>query len=154
MIAWILLIHYYAMNGIKKRNGETTPSMVTLGSHYKAWWTCERGHSYQSTVANRVAGKGCPICSGHKIVPGINDLATLNPALLAEWDFNKNTDDPNVISPNSHKMAWWICAECGNEWRAEIHSRNSGVGCPVCAKKRRTEAQRERAIQNNGSLAE
>lgn len=138
----------------RNRNGETTPSMVTLGSDYKAWWTCERGHSYQSTVANRVAGKGCPICSGHKIVPGINDLATLNPALLAEWDFDKNTDDPNVISPNSHKKAWWKCAECGNEWLAEIHSRNSGVRCPVCAKKRRTEAQRERAIQKNGSLAE
>ena len=136
------------------RNGDTTPSMVTLGSDFKAWWICERGHSYQSTVANRVAGKGCPVCSGNKIVSGINDLATINPRLLCDWDVNKNTDDPYTISPNSHKKAWWKCAECENEWQAEIHSRNSGVGCPVCARKRTTDGQRKRAIQKNGSLAE
>ena len=137
-----------------ERNGESTPSMVTRGSDYKAWWICGQGHSYQSTVANRVAGKGCPICSGHKIVPGINDLASVNPQLRAEWDANKNTENPNAISPNSHKKAWWKCAECGNEWEAEIHSRNSGVGCPICAKRRRIEAQRNRALQKSGSLAE
>lgn len=66
----------------------------------------------------------------------------------------KNTEDPNTISPNSGKKAWWKCSYCGNEWQAEIHSRNSGVGCPVCARKRTTEGQRKRAIQKNGSLAE
>ena len=138
----------------QEKNGKTLPSMVTQGSDFKAWWICERGHSYQATVSNRVAGKGCPICSGHRIVSGINDLATLNPQLLIEWDAAKNTENPNTISPNSHKKAWWICAECGNRWQAEIHSRNSGVGCPECAKKRRTEAQRERALRKSGSLAE
>jgi len=128
--------------------------MVTLGSDYKAWWICERGHSYQSTVANRVAGKGCPICSGHKVVSGINDLVTINPQLAKDWDYGKNRDDPHTISPNSSKKAWWKCASCGNEWQAQIHSRNSGIGCPQCAKKRRIEAQRKRALQKNGSLAE
>ena len=137
-----------------QRNGETTPGMVTLGSDYKAWWICEKGHSYQSAVSNRVKGNGCPICSGHKIIPDINDLATINPQLVVEWDWDKNTDDPHTISPNSRKKAWWKCAECGNEWQAEIHSRNRGVGCPICAKKRTTEAQRKRAVRENGSLAE
>lgn len=137
-----------------EKNGEVTPDMVTLGSDFKAWWKCENGHEYQSTVANRVAGKGCPICSGHKVVPGINDLATINPKLVEDWDYEKNTDDPHTSSPNSSKKAWWKCACCGNEWQAQIHSRNSGVGCPVCARTRITEGQRKRAIQKSGSLAE
>jgi hypothetical protein len=137
-----------------KRNGNITPSTVTLGSDYKAWWICVKGHNYQSTVSNRVSGKGCPICAGQKIVTGINDLLTLNPKLASEWDYSENSINPQNTSPNSHEIAHWICSVCGNKWQAQIHSRNSGVGCPVCAKKRRTEAQRVRAIQRNGSLAE
>ena len=60
-----------------QRNGDPTPGMVTLGSDYKAWWICEKGHSYQSTVSNRVAGKGFPVCSGHKIISGMKRYAPI-----------------------------------------------------------------------------
>ena len=137
-----------------EKNIDTTPDKVTLGSDYKAWWKCAKGHSYQSAVSNRVAGKGCPICSGHRIVSGINDLVTANPGLAVEWHSEKNTDDPHTVSPNSKKKVWWKCSICGNEWQAEIHSRNSGVGCPICARKRVTEGQRKRALLKSGTLAE
>ena len=118
-------------------NGNISPSRITRGSDYKAWWICEKGHSYQSTVANRVAGRGCPICAGKKIVAGINDLVTLNPKLASEWDYGVNVLEPNTISPNSHKKAYWICSVCGNKWEAQIKSRNTGVGCPKCAREKR-----------------
>jgi len=137
-----------------EKNEDITPDKVTLGSDCKVWWKCAKGHSYQSAVSNRVAGKGCPICSGHRIVSGINDLVTANPGLADEWHSEKNTDDPHTISPNSKKKVWWKCGICGNEWQAEIHSRNSGVGCPVCARKRVTEGQRKRALLKSGTLAE
>ena len=121
----------------QQRNGDTTPGMVTLGSDYKAWWICEKGHSYQSAVSNRVAGKGCPICAGKKIVAGINDLITFNPKLANEWDYNLNILNPQAISPNSHKKAHWICSECGNKWEAQIKSRNIGTGCPQCSRQKR-----------------
>ena len=115
--------------------------MVTRGSDFKAWWNCEKGHSYQATVANRVAGKGCPICAGKKIVAGINDLVTLNPKLASEWDYVENTLDPQSTSPNSHKKAYWICSVCGNKWEAQIKSRNTGTGCPKCAREKRNKTK-------------
>ena len=40
------------------------PTQVTCGSNKRVWWICkECGNEWQSTVANRVAGKGCPVCS-------------------------------------------------------------------------------------------
>lgn len=118
-------------------NGNILPSMVTRGSDFKAWWNCEKGHNYQATVANRVAGKGCPICAGKKIAAGINDLVTLNPNLANEWDYDINILNPRNTSPNSHKKAHWICSLCGHKWEAQIKSRNTGVGCPKCARKKK-----------------
>ena len=113
-----------------------SPNQYTYGSDEKVWWICNNGHQYEASIANRVYGKGCPICAGKKIVKGINDLATLNPKLVEEWDFEKNEIDPQTISPNSHKKAWWKCKE-GHSWQAQIKSRNQGCGCPECAKQKR-----------------
>lgn len=119
-------------------NEEITPDMVTHGSDLKVWWKCDKGHSYQSTVANRVAGKGCPICAGKKIVTGINDLITINPRLAAEWDYENNAMNPHATSPYSHKKAFWRCSTCGHQWEAEIKSRNYGTGCPKCGHKKKS----------------
>ena len=108
------------------------PEDITSGSDEKVWWICPNGHRYEATVANRSHGRNCPICAGKKIVPGINDLLTRNQPLAAEWNYEKNQElDPSVISPNSHKKAWWRC-QFGHEWEAEIKSRNQGNGCPIC----------------------
>lgn len=37
---------------------------------------------------------GCPYCSGLYPIPGKNDLATTHPALIKEWDFEKNILKP------------------------------------------------------------
>lgn len=114
-------------------NNGFSPDSVTKGSSKKVWWTCENGHTYEATIANRVHGRGCPICAGKKIIPGINDLVTLDSKLESEWNYSKNQGiNPHTISPNSHKKAWWICPQ-GHEWEAEIKSRHHGSGCPYCA---------------------
>lgn len=118
-----------------KLNGDMLPDDVTKGSDRKVWWTCIKGHVYQSTILNRVSGRKCPICAGKKIIDGINDLATLNPDLAQEWNYEKNENlSPNKISPNSHKKVWWRCKN-GHEWEAQIKSRNLGSGCPKCTSK-------------------
>lgn len=125
-------------------NNGLSPDSVTKGSSKKVWWTCENGHTYEATIANRVHGRGCPICAGKKIIPGINDLATLDLKLESEWNYSKNQGiNPHTISPNSHKKAWWICPQ-GHEWEAEIKSRHHGSGCPYCATiKRKSRSQSE-----------
>ena len=70
-----------------------------------------------------------------KLITGVNDLKTVNPLLAAEWDSVKNGDLlPSQVSSGSSKKVWWI-GKCGHNWQATIASRNSGVGCLICARK-------------------
>ena len=120
-----------------QKNGVLLPSMVTSGSDKKAWWVCSQGHSYQASIASRVRGNGCPICSGNKVLKGYNDLQTVNAALSEEWDFKKNIGlSPSDVMPNSDKKVWWKCKN-GHEWQARIGNRNRGNSCPECAKEKR-----------------
>ena len=53
--------------------------------------------------------------------------------LLLQWDTEKNAPrKPSDVSAGSQRLAWWIC-EKGHSWRAQIKSRVSGCGCPVCS---------------------
>lgn len=117
------------------KNEDFLPTMVTLGSHKKVWWICEKGHEWETEIVNRTTAKtGCPYCSGKKVLSGFNDLLTTNPKLAAEWHPTKNGDlFPTMVSSGSHKKAWWICKN-GHEWQAEIANRNAGNGCPICRK--------------------
>ena len=78
-------------------------------SNKKAYWICSRVHSFYSYIYDRNNGKGCPICSNKKIVPGINDLATTHPMLMTEWDFENNEIKPTTVSYRSSKKVWWKC---------------------------------------------
>lgn len=47
-----------------KKNGVTTPDMISKKSGTKYWWICKYGHEWQATPHDRVDSKtGCPICS-------------------------------------------------------------------------------------------
>lgn len=53
------------------------------GSNTFVLWQCpvDSNHTWKATPYSRTAKKtGCPYCSGRKIVPGANDLATTHPA--------------------------------------------------------------------------
>lgn len=41
-----------------EKNRDRTPADVLLGSHYKAWWLCEKGHAWRAEVKSRVSGCG------------------------------------------------------------------------------------------------
>lgn len=117
------------------KNGDLLPGMVRPGTHRKVWWRCDLGHEWQAEVKSRVAGAGCPYCSGHVVLPGETDLATLYPDLAQQWHPTKNgLLLPQNIRPGTSRNVWWKC-EYGHEWQAEVAARVSGAGCPVCAGK-------------------
>ena len=118
------------------KNGSLLPTMVSFGTHRKVWWKCKQGHEWEAMVSNRARlGRKCPYCTHQKILPGQTDLATTNPKLAKEWHPNKNNGlTPSDVFAGTHKVVWWQCKQ-GHEWRAEIKSRNAGVGCPYCEKK-------------------
>lgn len=116
-----------------ERNGNLKPENFTAKSSKKVWWKCGKGHEWQATIADRNNGRGCPYCAGQKVLIGVNDLLTINPALVAEWNHVKNGNlKPEHFTANSKKQVWWICDK-GHEWQATICNRNKDRGCPYCA---------------------
>lgn len=116
------------------KNGTIMPQNVSPFSHKKAWWICKKGHEWEAVIAKRSSGQGCPICSGHKVLAGYNDLATLKPELAKQWHPYKNGDiQPDIVSTGSSKKVWWIC-DMGHEWQATVKNRVNGTGCPFCKK--------------------
>lgn len=109
------------------------PARVTVGSHKRAWWVCQRGHQWEAPVYSvALYGCGCPYCTGKLPFPGETDLRTLHPGLMAEWD-EQNTADPAALLPSSHDKVWWRCA-LGHRWQASVFSRTreKAAGCPYC----------------------
>lgn len=114
------------------KNLPLTPDTIHKGSHQKAWWRCGAGHSWQAEIRSRSGGSRCPYCAGRVLCVGGNDLATVNPALAAQWDTEKNGKlRPADVLAGSRRYVWWTC-EKGHSWRAAVLSRNRGSGCPVC----------------------
>ena len=109
--------------------------MVTSGSDKKVWWICSRGHSYQASIASRANGKGCPICSGKKVLKGFNDFESHFPELAKDWDYTKNVTTPDRVSYGSDKKFWWICNK-GHSYECSINNRRSGQSCYYCSGKR------------------
>lgn len=114
-----------------------TPHDVTRGTHREVWWRCPRGHVWQAAVKSRAAGAGCPVCTGRRIVPGVNDLATLRPEAAALWHPTRNGAlRPQDVAPGSRRRVWWRCP-LGHEWQASIAAcALGGSRCPVCANRR------------------
>ena len=105
-------------------------------------------HKAQSLVALSerpfmARGGGCPYCANRKVLPGFNDLATIQPLVTKQWHETLNgTLTPEMVTAGSHKKAWWQCSY-GHVWKATIYSR-AGVqqcGCPVCAGRTRTKTR-------------
>lgn len=135
------------------KNGNLNPSTVAKSSGKMVWWICENGHEWEATVINRNnKGSGCPYCSGRMAIPGVNDLATTNPSLAAEWHPTRNgTLKPSDISEGSGQKVWWQCVN-GHEWPAVISSRSGGRGCPTCGNMQKKITFRNNRISQIGSL--
>ena len=117
-----------------EKNGGLTADMVVATSNEKYWWKCEKGHSYQSTPANKLPyNYGCPYCSNHRVLPGFNDLETRYPDLAKEWDYEKNKPrKPSEILYSTTAEYWWICPK-GHSYSVSPGRRiKQSSGCPFC----------------------
>lgn len=118
------------------KNGDIKPENVLPSTSKKAWWLCNKGHEWQAAIGSRTAGNGCPFCSGKIAIVGETDLATTNPELLFEWDFERNTQlTPKELLPCSEKKVWWKCS-AGHSWQAQIKHRTQGENCPYCSNRK------------------
>ena len=123
------------------KNGSLSPFDVTAGSDKKVWWICECGHEWESRIANRKLGNGCPACKNTVIsqkmskihIAKSGSLNETHPSLAKEWHPNKNGQlTPSQLTAGSGQLVWWI-GSCGHEWQASPSNRSNGTNCPYCS---------------------
>ena len=127
---WCLLDWDYEAN-------EYGPEHYTNGSGEIVNWKCRTcGYKWKASICDRTRDyrSGCPLCSGKVIVSGVNDLPTILPELMQDWDYdNNNGVDPTKVGRGSRLSVSWKCRKCGYIWNAQIYNRANGKGCPCCA---------------------
>ena len=121
------------------KNGDISPDSVLPHSKVKVWWVCPKGHEYEQSVVARVLHpSSCPICSGQRVVQGVNDLESRYPDVAKEWNYARNSDVvPTDITWGSNKKFWWRCVKCNHEWQARVSDRTRDHnGCPACGNRK------------------
>lgn len=111
------------------------PDRITSGSNIKAWWRCDKHHSFRMSAKDRVKGHGCPYCSGKLVLAGFNDLQSNYPELMSEWDYVNNNDKnihPDEITAGSHVEAYWKCSEYMHSYKMTVNDKINNTGCPFC----------------------
>ena len=112
------------------------PAKITYRNKKKVWWICEYGHEWEASPHVR-SQRGCPYCSGRYAITGENDLQTLRPDLMEEWDWEKNKSlgiDPSKLKITSNIRVWWRCKEHNHSYDTWLASRTySNSNCPYCS---------------------
>ncbi|MGL4852489.1 MAG: zinc-ribbon domain-containing protein [Tannerellaceae bacterium] len=131
------------------RNGGLTPKDVTAGSHANVYWICPIcNQSYKKKICNRTApskvrneSAKCPVCLGRVIIPGFNSLKAKYPEIVRrEWDYQKNSIDPDTIPPHRNKPKYWWKCKKGHSYDASVNNKTSQTGgnCPYCSHQKLT----------------
>lgn len=117
---------------------EKRANSVLPGADYLALWICSRdGYIWRAKVAHRTLyGRGCAVCTGRAVLPGVNDLATLHPELSAQFVRDPlDKHSPTSVPAGSTKRFEWRCDACGHVWEQRVSHRTAGRGCPACSGK-------------------
>lgn len=101
-----------------KDGKQLTPYNVSSHSGYMVWWRCKKDsrHFWPMKIGSRTGNRpqGCSVCSGRRIIPHINDFATLYPEVYDQWDFEKNVNvDPFTLGPSDNKNKYYWKKENG-----------------------------------------
>ena len=125
----------------KTKNRDITPSMVSAGDSFLAWWQCKQAkdHQWRAAVGSRFSSRtGCPFCARME-TSTTSSFALHNPDLLKEWSFELNQNvDPNHIPPSYEMPVWWNCtANEKHVWETPVRYRlYENSGCPYCANRK------------------
>ena len=117
---------------------------LSIGSDKEAEFicsVCRKPHTYKLPVRKYAVGQRCPIQAGKIVVPGINDLATVEPDLAKELvDQSLATQ----LSIGTERKVEWKCGN-GHVWTAAVYSRTSKMrnGCPYCASVSTSKAEQD-----------
>ena len=110
------------------------PHEVSAFSTKELLWSCENGeeHEYSMRVHNKTYGnQGCPYCRGTQVLPGFNDVATLDPEAASLFS-PASPVKPEEVTLRSGRRALFTCP-AGHEWESVIFNITRGSRCPRCS---------------------
>ena len=125
-------------------NGDLRLEDVSGGSNEVAWFlhyddNWKQWHEWDATIKSVSRVEKCAICTGKRLVVGINDLATRNPTVAAMWHPILNGKlTPQMFTEHSGEMAWWRHKDkdtgIWHEWPAFIYNLTGKKRskCAVC----------------------
>ncbi len=119
----------------EEKNGIPASLVVKWDHKKETWWKCSAcSLGWPASLWRRKQGAyKCPVCFGNKIIPGINDFATIFPEYALLWDYNKNELAPTSIGSTS-KEFWFRSDLCGHSWKMSTRRVAEGAGgCRVCS---------------------
>lgn len=92
---------------------------------------CDVGHVFSMTPHNMFKYASCPVCSGHRVLAGYNDLWTLRPDIAM---LLKDENEGYIYSVSSHHKTDFICPDCGrvNEQKTIAKVTTRGFRCQFC----------------------
>lgn len=116
---------------------------TTSGSRKPVTWRCLHGHTWDTSPAARRNGTGCPVCAGHTLLVGFNDMATTHPRIAAQL---VDPAEGHIYMANTTTKLMWQCSDDPEHtWKASGNSRVNGTGCPHCAGKQVTAGRNDLA---------
>lgn len=122
-----------ALEWDRAANGGLSPSHVLAGAGVARWWRCPAGHKYQASPKKRhIRSGGCPICAGRELRVGVNDLASVRPALAGRV---ANEQDARRVTLSSRETIEWLCV-VGHRYPMRVaHVTSSEIRCTTCSSK-------------------
>ena len=132
------------------KNGELTPSDVTVSCNKKVWWICSIcGREWQATVNSRNGRKcfGCPSCNNKN---SANKRRLTHDSFISKFNETGN-ENIEIIGRyiNSNTKIECRCIKCGNIWNANPYNLIKGNGCPKCSKNhKKTKAEVENSLKS------
>jgi len=119
------------------KNYPLTPETVSSNSNRKVWWECKKCKFEWEAVINSRNNNGkvsgvCSNCSNRKATPQ-NNLSTQCPIIVDDWDYSKNSENPEAFVKGSSKKVWWLCKH-NHEEEEQIRYRVRRNGCKECKK--------------------
>ena len=141
-----------------EKNDSVDPLNIAAGSTKKYWFKCKKcGQSYLASPYKKTSRKyGCPICSNHLVITGVNDIKSKYPELMKDWDYSKNKNiDPSILSKGNLTKIYWKCHKCGHEWTRTIRDAvDAKINCPKCSKKASAHKKHLFELKKNGCLSD
>lgn len=106
---------------------------LAVGANDPIEWECEKGHRWYARPYNRTNAKhptACPICTGKRVIPGVNDLATLRPDVAR---LCANPEDATHVTQFSNKKLEWVCKRGHHYWSTVCNMTIQESRCPYCS---------------------